>query len=232
MTIEMIAFDADDTLWHAEVLFQNALDEFTKILSRWEEPKTIDKIMVEIEMRNMPQLGYGVKAFVLSMIEGAIQISDGEIDARSIEKILSIGRSMLEAQLSLRPHVTETLNALADTYRMMIITKGDLLDQTMKVERSGLAHYFSLVEVVNEKTPQSYAEVLKKFHLTPEHFLMVGNSIKSDILPVLELGGKAVHIPGDTTWVHEMVTDFKAPKENFYELEHLGHLPDLIARIT
>lgn len=232
MTIEMIAFDADDTLWHAEVLFQNALDEFKKILSRWEEPETIDEIMVEIETRNMPQLGYGVKAFVLSMIEGAIQISDGEIDAKSIEKILSIGRSMLDAKLSLRPYVTETLIALADNFRMMVITKGDLLDQTMKVERSGLAHYFSLVEVVNEKTPQSYTRILNKYHLTPEHFLMVGNSIKSDVLPILELGGKAVHIPADTTWVHEMVTDFKKPKENFYELEHLGQLPELIARIT
>lgn len=232
MTIEMIAFDADDTLWHAEVLFQSALEEFKKILSKWEEPETIDEIMVEIEMRNLPHLGYGVKAFMLSMIEGAIQISNGEIDARSIEKILSIGRSMLEAQLSLRPHITETLNTLADNYRMMIITKGDLLDQTMKVERSGLAQYFSLVEVVNEKTPQTYTSILKKLNLNPEHFLMVGNSIKSDILPVLELGGKAVYIPGDTTWVHEMVPDFTTPKENFYELEHLGQLPDLIAKIA
>ena len=229
MTIEMIAFDADDTLWHAEVLFQNAQEALKEILLPWEKPETVDEALYAIEKRNMPQLGYGVKAFVLSMIEGAIQISNGEIDARSIDKILSIGKSMLEAELSLCPHVQETLNILSGDHRLMIITKGDLLDQMMKVERSGLASYFSLVEVVNEKTPRAYANILRKFYLDPASFLMVGNSIKSDILPVLELGGKAVHIPADTTWVHEVVSDFDAPQDNFYVLEHLGQLPDLIA---
>lgn len=232
MKFEMIAFDADDTLWQAEIHFRDAQEELKQILSVWEEPETIDKVMYEIEMRNLPQLGYGVKAFVLSMIEAAVKISAGEIRGETIEKILSIGRSMLEMEVGLRPHVAETLYALSKSHRMMIITKGDLLDQTAKVARSGLAKYFSLVEVVNEKTPESYGVILEKYHLDPHTFLMVGNSLKSDILPILELGGKAVHIPADTTWAHEMVSDFDKAKEGFYELEHIGQLPGLISEIS
>jgi putative hydrolase of the HAD superfamily len=229
MKIEMIAFDADDTLWHGEVHYWEALEELKEILSPWHDAATIDKQMYEIEMKNMPIYGYGVKAFVLSMIEAAIQISCGEIDAKSINRILSTGRSMLETDLVLLPHVAESIKDLAGKYPLMVITKGDLLDQTSKVARSGLAPYFSLVEVVNEKTPETYITVFEKYGLNPAQVLMVGNSIRSDILPILSLGGRAVYIPANTTWEHEMVPDFDTSQAGFYEIEHMGQLSDMIA---
>lgn len=232
MNIEMIAIDADDTLWQAEINFQNAQKEFIRILSPWKVPDEIESILYEIEMKNLPNYGYGVKAFMLSMIEAAIEISNGAIGADSIDEIIAIGRSMLEAQVSVKPHVPQTLDTLSKKYPLMVITMGDLLDQTTKLTRSGLASYFSLVEVVNEKTPNTYKEIFQKYILEPQSFVMVGNSLKSDILPVLKLGGKAVHIPADTTWAHEIVNKFDNSHNNFYELDHFGKLPDLISKIT
>ncbi len=232
MKIEIVAVDADDTLWQAEINFRNAQKELIQILSLWKEPGEIKEALFEIEMRNLPKYGYGVKAFVLSMIETAVKISDGEVRGASIEKILAIGNAMLEAQVIPEPHVQETIEELSKKYRLMVITKGDLLDQTAKIARSGLAPYFSLVEVVNEKTVETYEHILEKYNLKAETFLMVGNSLKSDILPVLKLGGRAIHISADTTWAHEVVSDFDNTHENFYELEHFGQIPELISRIS
>jgi len=229
MKLDIIAFDADDTLWHNEIYYRNAQSALIQLLSPWKEPETIDRILYEIEMRNLPLYGYGIKAFTLTMIEAAVKISAGKITGGKIEEILAIGRSMLEAEVKLRPHVMDTLQTLSESHRLMVITKGDLLDQTGKVERSGLAPYFSMVEVVSKKTSGAYAAILKRHNLAPESFLMVGNSLPSDILPVLELGGKAVHIPADTTWAHETIYDFDTGLPGFYELEHIGDLPDLIA---
>lgn len=230
--INMIAFDADDTLWDAEVHYQNAQEELRQILSPWKESKKLDDILLEVEVRNLPLYGYGAKAFVLSMIEAALQISSGEIGGDSIEKILSIGRSMLKNDISLRPKVEDTVKNLSMTHRLMIITKGDLLDQTAKVERSDLASYFSAVEVVNEKTSATYSSILKKYSLDIETFLMVGNSLRSDILPILALGGRAVHIPADTTWELEMASEHEKAGKEYFELEHIGQLPDLISEIS
>jgi putative hydrolase of the HAD superfamily len=231
MKIEMIAFDADDTLWHGEVHYHDAQAELIEILSPWDDPETIDGMLAEIEMKNLPLYGYGVKAFVLSMIEAAIKIASDEIPAKIIEKILSIGRNMLETELELLPHVPDTLEILSKDFPLMVITKGDLLDQTAKVSRSGLERFFPLVEVVNDKTPESYRLVLDKFQINPKNLVMVGNSIRSDVLPVLALGGKAVYIPANTTWEHEMVPDFNPAQEGFYEIEHMGLLPKLISEI-
>ena len=232
MGFTIIAFDADDTLWHAEVLYQEAQEKLTHILSGWEKPERVDKILLETEMRNIPQYGFGVKSFVLSMIEAAIQISDGEIGADLIEEILQVGRSMLTKEIQLIPHVKETIHALYDQqYRMMVITMGDLLDQNDKLTRSGLAPYFSIVEVVSEKSVDSYGRILEKYQIEPQSLIMVGNSIRSDILPTLALGGTAVHIPANTTWAHEMVSDFNPPSEGFYQLEDITELPALLASI-
>lgn len=231
MKIEMIAFDADDTLWHGEVHYLDALVELIEILAPWGSPDQIDTALAEIEMKNLPIYGYGVKAFVLSMIEGALQISKGQIPTHAIEKILSIGRAMLETEIVLLPHVTDTLEELSRDYPLMVITKGDLLDQTSKVSRSGLEKFFPLVEVVNDKTPESYRLILDKFQINPKNLVMVGNSIRSDVLPVLTLGGKAVYIPANTTWEHEMVPDFDPAQEGFYEIVHMGLLPKLVAKI-
>jgi putative hydrolase of the HAD superfamily len=231
MNIKMIAFDADDTLWHGEVHYQETLENLKQILSAWDDPQSIEEIMYEIEMRNLPLYGYGVKAFMLSMIEAAVKITDGEISGKTIAEILSMGRSMLETDVVLYPDVKDTLEQLSGTFPLMVITKGDLLDQNAKVERSGLQKYFSQVEVVNDKTPDSYRSVLEKYHIDPKSMLMVGNSIRSDIVPILALGGIAVHIPANTTWEHEMVPGFDTSQDNFYEIEHFGQLPSLIQRI-
>lgn len=232
MTIEMIAFDADDTLWTTEANFEKAQRELQKILSPWRDSEKTEEIVFKTEMDNLSLYGLGVKAFTLSMIEAALQISHGEIPGESVEQIIGLGREMLKAEVELLTFVPETVKTLSKDYPLMVITKGDLLDQTTKISRSGLGPYFSLVEVVSEKTPQSYAQVLDKFHLDPQNLVMVGNSLKSDILPILHLGGRAVHIPANTTWAHELVSDFDTSQEGFYEIEHMGHLPELVTEIA
>jgi putative hydrolase of the HAD superfamily len=228
MKIDMIAFDADDTLWDNEVLYQNAQEGLKEILSPWGNPEVIDKALYETEMRNLPLYGYGIKAFSLSMIETAIQISKGEIHGIKILKILDIAQSMLQAEVKLRPYVRETLETLSQDYPLMVITKGDLLDQISKIKRSGLEGYFSITEVINDKTLETYRAILQRHDLLPERFLMVGNSLRSDVLPVLALGGKAVYVPAETTWKHEVVSEFDGHSEYFFELEHLGLLPGLV----
>jgi len=231
MAIEMIAFDADDTLWENEMIYQNALAELQEILAPWGSPEGVNEIVNEIEHRNMKHYGYGIKAFILSLIEAALQISDHEIHAEEIDKILGIGRSMLEADIHMMPNVLETLKALKGKYPLMVITKGDLLDQTAKVKRSGLEEFFKAVEVLNDKTEESYLNILEVHQINPQGLIMIGNSIRSDILPILNIGGKAVYIPADNTWSHEMVADFNPDVDGYYELTHIGQLPDLIQRI-
>lgn len=228
MKLDMIAFDADDTLWHGEVHYREAQAELHHILANWRKPEEIDHVMDRIEMQNLPLYGYGVKAFTLSMMEAAVALSNGEVTGEQIDRILTLGRQMLEAEVRLRPNVHLALQSLSQAHRLIVITKGDLLDQTEKVERSGLAHYFSGVEVVNEKNPQIYQAILDRYQITPENFLMIGNSLPSDIIPVLALGGTAIHIPADTTWAHEMVANFDTSQPRFYELEDLAQLPDFI----
>lgn len=231
MTIEMIAFDADDTLWANEIYYQNALAELRQILSPWESPERINKVVNDIEHRNLAHYGYGIKAFILSLIEAALQISEYQIHAVSIARILDIGRSMLDADLHLIPNVLETLTTLNEKYPMMVITKGDLLDQTAKVKKSGLEGFFRAVEIVNDKTEDSYLNILENYHIDPSNFLMIGNSIRSDILPILNIGAKAVYIPTDNTWSHEIVPDFNTDVDGYYELIHIGQLPDLLQSI-
>jgi putative hydrolase of the HAD superfamily len=228
MKIDIIAFDADDTLWENEVLYQKAQERLKEILSQWEASAVIDEVLYETEMRNLPLYGYGIKAFSLSMIETAIKVSDGKISGNIISKILEMTQSMLDADIKLYPYVNDTLKELSEMYPLMVITKGDLLDQTSKIRRSGLAKYFSITEVINDKTSEDYRAILGRHGLLPETFLMVGNSLRSDVLPVLELGGKAVYIPAETTWAHEVVSEFDFRSEDFFELEHLGQLPDLV----
>lgn len=232
MNIDMIGFDADDTLWHTEIHYLQAQEDFKGLLNPWATPERIDELLHGHILDNLPRYGYGIKAFVLSLIEAAIHISDGKIGANRIEEILSIGKRMLAAEIILRPHVRETLQTLRSAYPMMIITKGDLLDQTTKVKRADIGGFFSSVEVVNEKSPEAYTRIFEKHRIHPAHFLMVGNTLRSDIQPVLALGGAAVHIPADSTWSHEMVPGFDTAQNGFYELEHMGQLPALINKIS
>lgn len=231
MTIDLIAFDADDTLWHAEVIFKDAQDKFRKILSAWQDQETIHKTLFEIETDNIALYGFGVKSYTLSMIEAAVTLSDGEITANDINEILKIGQVMLESEFPLLPCVKETLETLSGEYPLMVITKGDLLEQTTKVNRSGLTDYFSAIEVVSTKSQQTYHQLMKKYDLNPETFVMVGNSLPSDIQPVLSLGGTAIHVPANTTWAHELMDDFDSTQKNFYEIEHIGQLTALLPKI-
>ena len=228
MTLDLIAFDADDTLWHGEVHYREAQAELRAILASWGSPAEIDQLMDKIEMQNLPLYGYGVKAFTLSMLEAAVAFSGGEIRGVRVGQILALGRQMLEAEVRLQPQAHEALQALSHSYRLIVITKGDLLDQNDKVERSGLGSYFSAVEVVSQKTPAVYRAILDRYQTAPDQFLMIGNSLPSDIIPVLAIGGSAVHIPADTTWAHETAADFDSGQRGFYELESLGQLPDFV----
>jgi len=227
--IRVIAFDADDTLWHNEHYFRDAEASFRLMLTAYHDEAWIQERLYETEMRNLNHFGYGVKSFVLSMIETAIELTEGRVTGPEIQAIVDLGRGMLGNPIELLPHVLETLTALQGNYRLMIITKGDLLDQEAKLARSGLDRYFSTMEVVSQKDEAIYRAILARHAIDPAEFLMVGNSIKSDILPAVALGAHAVHVPYLTTWIHEHVED--ADTTRFATLEHLGLLPEWLARL-
>jgi putative hydrolase of the HAD superfamily len=201
---EVIALDADDTLWDNEYLYSEAKKKFIQLLSECSDPEACAQRLDEIEMENVRCYGYGIKSFILSMIEAALELSEGRVAAENIAAILGFAREMLSAEVRLIDGVGETLASLAQNYPLMLITKGDPSEQQRKIEDSGLGVYFRWVEVVADKSPAIYRSILERYGLRAERFLMVGNSLRSDILPVLEIGGQAVLIPYANTWVHEM----------------------------
>jgi putative hydrolase of the HAD superfamily len=229
---DIIAFDADDTLWHNEGLFIAAQQKLKHLLAQYHSPEWVEERLFATEMRNLQHFGYGIKAFALSMIETAVELTEGRITGHEVQTIIDAAREMLTAEVELLPHAAETLALLAQHYPLMLITKGDLRDQEAKVARSGLADYFRYVEVVSDKRRETYATLLRRHNFAPERFLMVGNALRSDILPVLELGGTAVYIPYELTWVHETHVELQRDHAHFYEVEHLGMLPQLISEIT
>ena len=232
--LDIIAFDADDTLWHNETRYLQAKNRYSQLLSRYHSPERAEQRLDEIELQNIRSYGYGIKSFTLSMIEAAIELTEGKITGSEIRELLNLGRQMLIAEVVLFEHAEETLVRLSTGHDLMLITKGDLFEQGMKVERSGLSRHFHYVEIVGEKTAASYRGILERHKLNAERFLMVGNSIKSDILPVLEIGGRAVYIPYAHTWVHERVVDggYVKDKDGYFELEHLGQLPALVEKLS
>ncbi len=205
--LDLIAFDADDTLWHNETLYREAQERFKLLLSHYHSPEWINQRLYATEMRNLEHFGYGIKSFTLSMIETAIELTDGQVTGGEVQSILDTAKGMLQAEVELLDHVEETLERLKQSHDLIMITKGDLLDQEAKLARSGLAGYFQHIEVVNQKTAEKYLALLKRSQVEPERFLMVGNSLRSDILPVLELGGYAVYIPYPLIWEHEHLAD-------------------------
>jgi len=228
---DIIAFDADDTLWHNERLYVDAQARFAQLLASYHEPAWISERLYQTESRNIQHFGYGIKSFALSMIETAVELTEGRVSGGDIRKIIDLAREMLSAEVQLLKNVSETIGELSKTRRLMVITKGDLLDQETKLTRSGLKNYFRHIEVVSEKTRESYAYLLEKYALQPQRFLMIGNSLRSDILPVLELGGSAVHVPYELTWLHEAADAPPAGQPRYYQIEHLGQLPGLLAQL-
>lgn len=211
--IKVVAFDADDTLWDNQTYYDEAEKRLGEILQEYGDPETVLKDLFSIEMANMQIFGYGAMAFTLSMIETALKVSNDTIPAAKIHEIHSLGKSLLHIPSTPLPGVAETLETLQKTrhYRTIVITKGNMLDQENKLERSGLKKYFSHIEIVSDKTPEAYCRLLDFLGIESHELLMVGNSFKSDIAPVLTLGGYGVHIPFKTTWQHEKTDEFDHP---------------------
>lgn len=217
--IKIIAFDADDTLWVNETYYREAEGKFAKLLTKYETENKLDQELFMTEMNNLHLYGYGIKSFVLSMIESALQLSAHQVKPDVIQQIIDIGKDMLQKPLELLEGVEESLMALKPNYKLILATKGDLLDQERKLEKSGLSKYFHHIEILSDKKPDNYKKLLSHLEIPSSKFLMVGNSLKSDVLPLLEIGAKAIHVPYHTTWAHEVVTydgnsdDYKTVKK-------------------
>lgn len=226
--IHTIAFDADDTLWHNMPLFTLTHEKFRQLLMAHSEEEDIPRRLMETEIRNLRQYGYGIKGFTLSMIETALELTAGRVTGPQIAAILDFGKQMLASPIELLPQVRETVTELAARYQLMLLTKGDLFDQEVKLARSGLGDLFHHIDIVSEKDTPTYARILARYGLAPPEFVMVGNSVKSDILPVLSLGARAVFVPYHPTWVHEEASVPPTGPDRYAELPHLGQLPALI----
>lgn len=226
-----IGFDADDTLWQNEAFFRLTQDRFTALLADYADIPHLNARLLEAERRNLGHYGFGVKGFVLSMIETAIEVTQGRVPASVIAELVAAGRDMLAHPIHLLPHAREAVTALAKDYRVLLITKGDLLDQERKLAQSGLGDLFDGVEIVSDKTPAVYDKLFARHGTTPAQSMMVGNSLKSDVLPVLQLGGWGVHVPYGLIWELEHAE----PPQNqsrFHSLNDLGDLPDLVKMLN
>ena len=205
--INVIGFDADDTLWVNETYFRDTEDKFADLLEKYETKNKIDQELFRTEIKNLDIYGYGIKGFVLSMIECALELSNNQVAPKTVRALLDLGKEMITQPVELLEGVEEVLQSLKDKYRLIVLTKGDLLDQERKLERSGLSEYFHHVEVLSDKKEKNYCDLLEHLQIEPDEFLMIGNSLKSDVLPLVNIGARAVHIPFHTTWQHEEVTD-------------------------
>ena len=224
----VLGFDADDTLWHNEVIFERVHERFRALLARYHDAATVDRTQFATEMRNLELYGYGIKGFTLSAIETAIELTKGQISSEEIRTLLMHGKEMLEHPVDLLEGVHEVLQSVAGTHQLLLITKGDLRDQERKLAKSGLAKFFTAVEIVSEKSEATYAAILRRHNVAPSDFLMIGNSLKSDIAPVLALGGSAAHIPYPLTWAYERDVQLPVAPGRFFELKNIRDLPGLI----
>lgn len=226
--IKVIGLDADDTLWVNEPYFRETEEKLREVVSEYAEGDAVAEELFRTETQNMPLYGYGVKAYILSVVETAIRITSGKISAAAIGELIRTGKEQLMRPVELLEGVEETLHTLSAGYRLILATKGDLLDQERKLGNSGIGHYFHHVEIMSDKTGREYRNLLKHIAVAPAEFLMVGNSIRSDVLPPLSLGCYAVHVPFHTTWEHEQVCDMP-PHPRFFTAGSLRDIPTLLA---
>ncbi|XLS27699.1 HAD family hydrolase [Flavobacteriaceae bacterium M23B6Z8] len=222
--ITTLGFDADDTLWVNETYFRETEHKFARLLSAYETENKIDQELFKTEIENLRFYGYGIKGFMLSMIESAIDLSNGAIEIESISEIIKMGKEMIDKPVELLDGVEEVLKTLNGDYRVLLLTKGDLLDQERKLERSGLSSYFHHIEVLSDKKESNYKNLLEHLEVNPSEFLMIGNSLKSDVLPLIKIGARAVHIPFHTTWAHEKV----APHEENDSYATMSSISELL----
>lgn len=226
--IKVIGFDADDTLWVNETYFRDAEIAFANLLSKYETRNKIDQELFKKEIGNLPLYGYGVKAFVLSMVEMALELSNYEVSNTTIEAILNIGKEMLNKPVELLDGVEAVLKSLSEKYRLILVTKGDLLDQERKLEKSGLTDYFHHIEVLSDKKEANYSKLLNHLDIKPSEFLMIGNSLKSDVLPLIHIKAHAIHVPFHTTWVHEQVSEQETNGKSYKTLSSLFEVIQLL----
>jgi putative hydrolase of the HAD superfamily len=232
--IDVVAFDGDDTLWHSESHFVGAHEQYCALLAPYvENPAYLDEQVVATEGANLALYGYGVKAFTLSLIETAIDVTGGRVTSKEIAAILELGKGLLNHPVDLLDGVAEAVDTLAGTGRdLIVVTKGDLFHQETKVAGSGLADRFARVEIVSEKDVDTYRRIIGELGVEPARFLMIGNSVRSDVLPVVELGGHAVHLPYTYTWAHEEVRGVDATNGGYHELGSIRDLPALVERLS
>ena len=228
---DLIAFDGDDTLWHSETRFSVTQAEFRELLKRHVPDADADARLSEMEMKNLSIYGYGVSSFVLSLIETAVDLTGGRVSGSQLRELIGLAKTMLTEEIELFATARDTVSGLALAYPLMLVTKGDLLHQRSKLERSGLESHFNFVEIVSHKTPAVYAAILARHGVEPGRFLMVGNSLRSDVLPVVELGACAVHVPAELDWSHEHVDVAAETKDQCFELTTLAGLPALIEQL-
>jgi putative hydrolase of the HAD superfamily len=230
--IDLVGFDGDDTLWRSQEFYDQAQEAFEAILARYVDlgAEGLRQALLATERGNIALFGYGAKGMALSMIESAIELTDGRIEARDIHRIVRLGKDVLAHPVELLPGIREAVTAVAANHRVVLITKGDLFHQEYKVARSGLADIFHRIEIVSEKDPAAYARLFAEFEVTPDRFAMVGNSLKSDIAPVVALGGWGVYMPYHSTWAHELVSDF-AMGDRVVEVAGAEGVPAAIARM-
>lgn len=223
-SINVIGFDADDTLWVNETYFREAEEGFASLLENYETKNKIDQELFKTEIDNLELYGYGIKSFVLSMIESALDISNHQVSQTTLSKILDLGKAMIAHPVELLDNVEVVLKQLSGNYRLIVLTKGDLLDQERKLERSGLSEYFHHVEVLSDKKEHNYKNLLDHLGVEVNEFLMIGNSLKSDVLPIMNIGAQAIHVPFHTTWAHEEVH----PEEHTNDHLTIGSLKDIL----
>lgn len=220
MNPRIIAFDADDTLWHNEPYFDEAQAKFCELFADYASKQEILQLILSHQVKNLPLYGFGIKAFTLSMIDSALELTSDQISGHGIKKITDIGRDLLQKPVELLAEVEEVLKQLKGKYKLVVATKGDLKDQHRKLHDSGIGHYFHHIEVMSDKKELDYEKMLLRLDTKPEDFIMIGNSLKSDILPVLNIGGHGYHIPYHTTWEYEKI-DFEIQHDNFKSLEKI-----------
>ena len=230
--IRLVALDADDTLWHNEPLFTDTQARFCALLSRHTDAGVIAQRLYETEIRNLQHYGYGVKAFTLSMVETAIELTGGRVTGDEVSEIVRMGREMLHAPVDLLEGVRDAVCRLAESHELIVVTKGDLLDQETKLARSGLGDFFTDVSVVSRKDRAMYEALVASRGLAADEFVMVGNSLRSDVVPVAEMGGHAIHVPYEATWAHEEIDATRLASIRYHTLPRIRDLPDLLLELS
>lgn len=227
MKFKVIAFDADDTLFINEPYFEETEKKFCALMEPWLSRQSASQMLFQTQINNLPLYGYGIKGYMLSMVEASLEISKGTLSSKHIERILEIGKELIQKPIELLDGVEETLAALSPHYKLIVATKGDLKDQQRKLHDSGLGHYFHHIEVMSDKQEVNYMKLLQRIEVEPHEFMMIGNSLRSDVLPVLEIGGYACHVPFHTTWAHEQI-DHEVEHENFRALTDIREVLPLL----